>query len=195
MIPRPSRFTSLVERRTRTANVHGHVVRWREADPAAEASTCDVFVLAADPASASESLRGSYRGDVFSSPDGLAFDARGVLWIQTDMSSRRMWHPRLTPQRRDFRVFGNNQMLAVVPSEGVVRRFLTGPVGAEITGFAMTPDSRTLFVNVQHPGEPLSDSPFNDPRDPTRVSRWPDGGRPRSATLVITRDDGGVMGA
>jgi uncharacterized protein len=50
-------------------------------------------------------------------------------------------------------------------------------------------------VNVQHPGEPLSRAIFNDPSDPTRWSRWPDGGRPRSATVVITKDDGGVIGA
>jgi len=86
-------------------------------------------------------------------------------------------------------------MLAVVPDEGIPRRFLTRPVGAEITGFTLTPDGRTLFVNVQHPGEPLSRETFSDPADPTRWSRWPDGGRPRSATAVITKDDGGVIGA
>jgi secreted PhoX family phosphatase len=62
---------------------------------------------------------------------------------------------------------------------------------------AMTPDLRTLFVNIQHPGEAGSDGP-NDPDDPRRISNWPDfrsDGRPRSATLVITRDDGGVIGS
>jgi hypothetical protein len=29
-----------------------------------------------------------------------------------------------------------------------------GPVGCEITGIALTPDGRTMFVNIQHPGEP-----------------------------------------
>jgi hypothetical protein len=179
----------------REGNVHGHVVRWREEDPASESFLWDVFVLAGDPRSTTASLRGNIRGDLFSAPDGLAFDARGVLWIQTDMSSLRMWHPRLAPERRDFEAFRNNQMLAVVPAEGVVRRFLTGPVGAEITGFTLTPDGRTLFVNVQHPGEPLSRPAFSDPSNPTRVSRWPDGGRPRSGTVVITRDDGGIIGS
>lgn len=178
----------------RPGNLHGHVVRWREKEPAAETFEWDVFVLAGDPASASSNRRGDIRGDVFSAPDGLAFDARGVLWIQTDMSSLNMWHPQLAPERDDFRAFRNNQMLAVVPSEGVVRRFLTGPVGAEITGFTMSPDGRALFVNVQHPGEPLSGAKFNDPSAPARWSRWPDGGRPRSATVVITKDDGGVIG-
>jgi secreted PhoX family phosphatase len=179
----------------RAQNVHGHVVRWTEKDATAETFDWDVYLLAGDPASSSQHLRGDLRGDLFSSPDGLAFDARGVLWIQTDMSSVKMWHPRLAPEREGFKAFGNNQMLAVVPSEGVVRRFLIGPVGAEITGFAMTPDGRTLFVNVQHPGEPLRGAVFNDPSDPSHWSRWPDGGRPRSATVVITKDDGGVIGS
>jgi secreted PhoX family phosphatase len=40
-----------------------------------------------------------------------------------------------------------------------------------------------MFVNIQHPGEEGD-------------SHWPDGGNaiPRSATLIITKDDGGVIG-
>jgi uncharacterized protein len=49
-----------------------------------------------------------------------------------------------------------------------------------------------MFVNIQHPGE--SPSERGDPADPSRFSSWPDGGRPRSATVVITKDDGGVIG-
>lgn len=59
----------------------------------------------------------------------------------------------------------------------------------------MTPDGRTLFINIQHPGEPLDDTVFaSDPGAPSRFSSWPFGGRPRSATVGITRDDGGVIG-
>jgi secreted PhoX family phosphatase len=53
-----------------------------------------------------------------------------------------------------------------------------------------------MFVNIQHPGETASER--NDPRNPTAVSRWPDGaaaGRPRSATVVIRREDGGIIGS
>ena len=66
-----------------------------------------------------------------------------------------------------------------------MRRFLTGPVACEITGLTFTPDWRTLFVGVQHPGEEGASSHF------------PDGGTaiPRSAVLRITRDDGGIIGA
>jgi secreted PhoX family phosphatase len=78
---------------------------------------------------------------------------------------------------------------------GQIKRFLTAPRGAEVTGITMTPDMRTLFVNIQHPGE--SNSMRSDPANPKAVSSWPDGAegqRPRSATVVIQRDDDGVIG-
>jgi secreted PhoX family phosphatase len=74
-----------------------------------------------------------------------------------------------------------------------LRRFLVGPRECEITGIAESPDGKALFVNIQHPGEETVPK-FEDPT--TFASHWPDGGdsRPRSATIVITRDDGGVVG-
>jgi secreted PhoX family phosphatase len=76
-----------------------------------------------------------------------------------------------------------------------VRRFLTGPRGCEVTGLTQAPDRRTLFVNIQHPGENPGER--SDPRRPMALSAWPDGasgGRPRSATLAVRRADGGVIG-
>ncbi|GAB1436467.1 hypothetical protein MASR2M32_27140 [Sphaerotilus sulfidivorans] len=85
-------------------------------------------------------------------------------------------------------------MLACDPTQGEIRGFLLGPAGCEVTGVVMTPDLRTMFVNIQHPGE--SPSERSDPADPMKLSRWPDGaGRPRSATVVIRKDDGGVIGS
>lgn len=49
--------------------------------------------------------------------------------------------------------FGNNQMLVADPRTGELKRFLTGPLGCEVTGIAATPDFRTLFINIQHPGK------------------------------------------
>jgi secreted PhoX family phosphatase len=179
----------------RAKNEHGHILRWHEPDPTAEILTWDVFVMAGDPESTVETNQGAIKGDLFSSPDGLAFDSRGVLWVETDISSGKMNHPAFTPDRVEFAAFGNNQMLAVDPATGIVRRFLTGPIGCEITGFTMTPDARTLFINIQHPGEPLDDLIFaSEASQPTRFSTWPYGGRPRSATVVITKNDGGVIG-
>ena len=79
---------------------------------------------------------------------------------------------------------------------GEIRRFLTGPNGCEITGIAFTPDNKTMFINIQHPGEPADER--NDPAKLTAISTWPDGpkaGRPRSATVVVRKLDGGVIGS
>jgi hypothetical protein len=78
-----------------------------------------------------------------------------------------------------------------------VRRFLTGPVGCEITANITTPDGRHMFVNIQHPGEGPQPHPArNDPAKPAAISSWPDGPgrRPRSATIAIRRVDGGLIG-
>jgi secreted PhoX family phosphatase len=95
----------------------------------------------------------------------------------------------------DYANLGNNQMLMADTKTGLTRRFLTGPKGCEITGITMTPDGRTLFVNIQHPGETASER--SDPAQPNAVSSWPAnqfinavGGRPRSGTVIITRQDG-----
>jgi secreted PhoX family phosphatase len=124
------------------------------------------------------------------SPDGLFCDPRGVLWIQTDVSSRAVG-------QGPYQGFGNNQMVAVDPSTLEARRFLVGPRGCEITGIAFTPDLTTLFVNVQHPGESRT-STCCDPERPAEVSSWPAGDgrtRPRSATVAIRRLDGREVGA
>jgi secreted PhoX family phosphatase len=174
----------------RAKNVFGHIVRWRErgGDAAALAFDWDVFVLAGDRDHPEADRRGTIKGDGFGSPDGLWIDARGVLWIQTDVSTSVL-------NRGDYARLGNNMMLAADPATGEVKRFLTGPRGCEITGVITTPDGRTMFVNVQHPGETASER--SDPAKPTAISAWPDGGagRPRSATLVIRKNDGGVIGS
>ena len=166
------------------ANRFGHIVRWREegGDVAATRFRWEVFVRAGPPG------RGEVRGDAFANPDGLWFDSMGTLWVQTDMSSNSLG-------RGEFAPLGNNQMLAVDPATGVFRRFLTGPRGCEITAFHTTPDNRSAFVNIQHPGETPGD--FSNPGEPRRFSNWPDyapNGRPRSATVVIRRKDGGIIG-
>jgi secreted PhoX family phosphatase len=174
----------------RPNNVFGHIVKWREegGDPASASFRWDHFVLAGDSSSPDGMKRGNIRGDAFGSPDGLWFDRRGVLWIQTDVSTSVL-------NRGDYANLGNNQMLAADVATGDIRRFLTGPAGCEITGCTMAPDGRSLFVNIQHPGEPASER--SDPASPRAVSNWPDfrpDGRPRSATLVIRREDGGLVG-
>jgi secreted PhoX family phosphatase len=174
----------------RAQNGFGHIIRWRErgGEATETAFAWDVFVLGGDPRHEDVAKRGTIKGDGFGSPDGLWIDPRGVLWVQTDVSTSALG-------KGDYAGLGNNMMLAADPASREVRRFLVGPKGCEITGVITTPDARTMFVNIQHPGE--SPSERADPRHPTAVSAWPDGsadGRPRSATLVIRKQDGGVIG-
>ncbi len=173
----------------RANNSMGHIIRWREdGDHDGVAFAWNHFVLAGDPANERPEAQGNVKGDVFGAPDGLWVDGRGVLWIQTDMSPTAMG-------RGDLARLGNNTMLAADPRTGEVRRFLVGPVGCEVTGATGTPDGRTMFINIQHPGETPSER--TDPSNPQRYSSWPDhrpDGRPRSATVVIRRRDGGVVG-
>jgi uncharacterized protein len=171
----------------RANNVYGHIIRWREQgnDPRATRLAWDVFVLCGDPSMPEAAKHGNIQGDIFGSPDGLWFDARGMLWIETDISTSAL-------NQGDYATIGNNQMLAADPATREIRRFLTGPRGCELTGVVTTPDGRTMFVNIQHPGETPRER--SDPANPTAVSTWPDGGRPRSATLVIRKNDGGVIG-
>jgi secreted PhoX family phosphatase len=191
----------------RTVNNWGHIVRWNEAggNPTATTFTWDIFIIAGNPSVYSDARRGTANitaANMFNSPDGLAFDSFGRLWIETDGSFANSG---------DFAGMGNNQMLAADPVSGEVRRFLVGPSGCEITGLTFTPDRKTLFCNIQHPGE-VGSHP-NAPadylaqpaaardnwiaRNASAFSKWPDGAdaaRPRSAVVVVRRTDGGVIG-
>lgn len=200
----PRYYEDLKGATTQKGNVHGHIIRWREAgsDAAAVTFAWDIYLFGAE-ATAAANVNLSKLTDVndFSSPDGLWFDKNGMLWIQTDDSA--------------YTDVTNCMMLAAIPGKvgdggavtaasgmptlkgadataATVRRFLVGPKDCEITGLAMTPDRKTLFVNVQHPGENGSLA--------TPTSAWPASQtdaastrRPRSATVVVTRSDGGEI--
>ncbi|UGY90694.1 PhoX family protein [Streptomyces gobiensis] len=177
----------------RTPNPYGHIIRWREkhGDNTATTFNWDIFLLAGDPAY--DDAVELDETNILGSPDGLSFDADGRLWIQTDISNSSQNVPE-----KGYDNIGNNAMLTADPRTGEIRRFLVGPRGAEITGMAITPDQRTMFVNVQHPGEASAAWGKPTPADPRAVSNWPDfdpEGRPRSATVAIRRTDGGKIGA
>ncbi len=174
----------------RADNQMGNILRWQEDgnDAASTTFRWTHFVLAGDPVMAKPEHQGNIKGDIFSCPDGLRFAPNGLLWIQTDISTSVM-------NQGIYKVFGNNMMLVANPETQEIKRFLTGPSGCELTGISFTPDLRTIFVNIQHPGETASER--SDPDKPLAISRWPEGakaGRPRSATLAIRRKDGGVVG-
>ncbi len=173
----------------RANNVMGQIIRWKDTgDFDGATMQWNHLVLAGDPAAQRLEAKGNIKGDLFACADGLAFDARGTLWVQTDMHASQMYKGELVNM-------GSNQMLACDTATGEMRRFLTGPVNCEITGVTWSPDGRTMFINIQHPGENASDR--SDPKDPAKFSNWPDyapGGRPRSSTVVIRKKDGGVIG-
>ena len=170
----------------RAHNTMGQIIRWKEqGDYAGQRFEWNHLLLAGDPANTRAEAKGNIKGDVFSGPDTIAFDQRGVLWIGTDTD---------TSGQGEFAHMGNNQLLACNPVTGEVRRFLVGPMRCEITGATWAPDGRTMFINIQHPG---SGAP-NNGSNPRRFSNWPDFnpvGRPRSATVAIRRLNGGVIGA
>ncbi|WP_282437151.1 PhoX family protein [Vibrio amylolyticus] len=166
----------------REKNPYGHIVRWRpsKGNHTSPSFEWDIYVLAGNPEVHETGLMAGTaninKDNMFNSPDGIGFDKAGRLWIQTDGKYSN---------KGDFSGMGNNQMLCSDPATGEIRRFLTGPIACEITGLAFTPDSKTMFVGVQHPGESLA------------PSHYPDGGSsiPRSTVVVITRKDGGIIGA
>ena len=205
------RTTTGVDQR---GNPNGHIIRFAEDGGYADALsfTWDVFLFGARATAdaANVNVSGLTDANDFSSPDGLWFSYAnpGLLWIETDDGA--------------YTDVTNCMLLAAIPGrvgDGVtktitnvdgaatqtvttfvgknlgernLRRFLVGPKECEITGITETPDGKTLFVNIQHPGESTT------PNFATGEfgSHWPGGGltRPRSATIVITCDDGGEVG-
>ncbi|MCY4467436.1 MAG: PhoX family phosphatase [Thiotrichales bacterium] len=163
----------------RERNGYGQIVRWTPdgGDHLSGGFDWDLFVVAGNPAVHDDARAGSdnvNEDNMFNSPDGLAFDSNGMLWIQTDGNYSN---------RGDFDGQGNNQMLVGDPETGEIRRFMVGPRECEVTGIAWSTDRRTLFVGIQHPGDKGG-------------SHFPDGGdtAPRSCVVAITRDDGGAIG-
>lgn len=191
------------EANPRSNNVWGHIVRWNEAggDATALGFTWDIFVLAGQPSVTGERAPSANinADNLFNSPDGLAFDSFGRLWIQTDGAKSNTG---------DFANQGNNQMLVADPISKEIRRFLVGPSGCEVTGITWTPDRSAMFVNIQHPGEhgghprsPTAPSDGAIAANPTSFSTWPASQtpgaapvRPRAATVVVRRNDGGPVG-
>jgi secreted PhoX family phosphatase len=163
----------------REANNYGQIVRWMpdNGDHSATGFGWDLFVTAGNPTVYKDAYAGSKNvtaENTFNSPDGLAFDTTGMLWIQTDGSYSN---------KGDFANQGNNQMLIGDPESGEIHRFMVGPNECEITGITWSPDRKTVFVGIQHPGEKGN-------------SHFPGGGNalPRSVIVAVQRDDGGLIG-
>ena len=193
-------------------NPNGHIIRWQEPSPEATTFTWDIFLFGANADADQNNVNISklINDNDFSSPDGIWFsNATHICWIQTDDGAYTdvtncMMLAALPGTVGD----GATKVITNVDSTGAtkevttkvgahldgtkLRRFLVGPKDCEITGIAETPDGKALFVNIQHPGENTATANLASP-----ISTWPasvPGARPRSATIVITRDDGGTVG-
>lgn len=148
-------------------NIHGHITRYFEKNSDLGALEFDFEIFAAGG-----------RQSGFSAPDNLTFDSNGDLWTVTDMSSGSM-------NKGVFTEFGNNGVYVIPsagPAKGVALQFASAPKDAEMTGPWFTPDERTLFLSVQHPGENTTDA-----AKPT--SMWPHrqgDDQPRPAVVAIS---------
>ncbi|HEV7606778.1 MAG TPA: PhoX family phosphatase [Steroidobacteraceae bacterium] len=181
----------------RPENKSGHIIEIAEGGDDATATRFEwnVFLLAGDPRTgryivdarevvpgslaSTDTYFGGYpnRADVspIHCPDNLGIDPQGRLWIVTDTDD----HGR-----------ANNGCFVVPtsgPQRGLARQLASGPTGCEVCGCEFTPDGRTLFLSIQHPGE---GGTLDNPR-----SDWPDrNGMPaRAALLAIEREDGGPV--
>jgi hypothetical protein len=219
----PRYYADLKGSSNQTGNVNGHIVRMKEAgsDAAALAFQWDIYLFGAqaDADGARVNVSGLTDDNDFSSPDGLWFSQAipGLMWLQTDDGAYTdvtncMMLAAVPGRLGDGQAQvitsqavptngGADQSVATLVGEkassGNLRRFLVGPKGCEITGITETPDGRAIFVNIQHPGESTSSATVAANNAAAFQSHWPDGGlaRPRSATIVITKDDGGVIGS
>lgn len=208
---------------TARGNRNGHIIRLKETGNTTEATafTWDIYLFGAgaDLDAANINVSGLTADQDFSSPDGLYFSrasnaagqVKPLLWFQTDDGAYTdvtncMMLAAIPGTVGDggARTITNTTAggvaspqatrVGAAPTAATLTRFLVGPVECEITGVDSTPDGRTLFVGIQHPGE------GGTPAAPT--SHWPDSQatgtagatvRPRSAVAVITKDDGGVI--
>ena len=214
----PRAYTDMKGTSAQNGNPNGHMVRMKEG-ATVSAFTWDVYLFGAEAGADKTMVNiSSLTADQdFSSPDGLAFSkATGICWIQTDDGAYTdvtncMMLAAVPGQVGD----GGKKTLSYTKSDGskldivtpvgkaatesTLKRFLVGPKGCEITGLSETPDGKTIFVNIQHPGEGTAMANIGDATK--YQSQWPSnvgygaGKRPRSATIVITKNDGGVIGS
>ncbi|MBO9623693.1 MAG: PhoX family phosphatase [Sphingomonas sp.] len=204
-------------------NPNGHIIRLKETGDTTEATsfTWDIYLFGAgsDLDAANINVSGLTADQDFSSPDGLYFSrsshaggqVKPLLWIETDDSAYTDvtncmllaampgtvgdgGARTITNKDKNGVTATQATRVGAAPTAATLKRFLVGPVECEITGIDSTPDGRTLFVGIQHPGE------NGTPAAPS--SHWPDSQtgtpaatvRPRSAVVVITKDDGGIVG-
>ncbi|MBY0355974.1 MAG: PhoX family phosphatase [Rickettsiales bacterium] len=145
----------------------------------------DIFLEGGDPAIEAHQASYIHRPSVhgwLTNPDNLTSDQGGNLWVCTDGQEEAIQ---------------SGDGIYAIPTRGVDRGkpklFFTAPIGAEVTGPTFTPNGKTLFVSIQHPGDSPESSTFRQPS-----TRWPVSEQslpPRPTVIAITKDDGGVVGS
>lgn len=172
----------------RAENTTGHILELsppgegKDADHAAANYKWDVFLLAGDPSKPEQGAKfgeGVTANGWLVTPDNIAFDPKGRLWIATDGAN-------------DFDI-ADGLYATEVDGAGraVTRFFFACPTGAEMCGPCFTPDGKTLFVSVQHPAE--NSESLDKP-----TTRWPDfadNSPPRPSVVAITHKGGLEIGA
>ncbi len=218
--PNPRVYTDMKSATAQNGNPNGHILRMKEgaAGSAATSFTWDVYAFGAQTdADAAKVNWSNLTGDQdFSSPDGLVFSPyTGIMWIQTDdgaytdVTNSMMLAAQpgqvgdggkktLSYTKTDGSTLSVDTYVGKAPTANTLKRFLVGAKDCEITGLCETPDGKAMFINIQHPGEGTK---MADIADPTKyTSQWPSnagygaGKRPRTATIVITKNDGGKIG-
>jgi secreted PhoX family phosphatase len=183
----------------RPDNDYGHIIELIENDndAASRLFRWNLFLLAGDPRQEETRFLTRYedlvagqlsRADCYyagfndasavspiACPDNVGFDPSGRLWIVTDS---------------DGDLVANDGCFVVPttgPDRGRLIQVVSAPIGAEVCGCEFTPDGKTLFLAIQHPGSGGTvDSP---------ISHWPDGGTlpARSAVIAVSREDGQAL--
>ena len=216
----PRAYTDMKGETAQNGNPNGHILRVKEgaAGAAATGFTWDVYAFGAqaDADAGQVNLSSLTSEQDFSSPDGLVFSpSTGIMWIQTDdgaytdVTNCMMLaavpgqvgdgaKKTLAYTRTDGSALSVDTFVGKAPTAATLKRFLVGASACEITGLCETPDGKAVFINIQHPGETTKMADIADPSKYT--SQWPAnagygaGQRPRSATIVITKNDGGRIG-
>ncbi len=172
---------------TRPENKWGHIIELippgeaKEADHAAAAYKWDILILCGDPSKPETGAKfhpETTADGFFMTPDNIAFDPKGRMWVATDGMNAFDLADGIYGVDTDG------------PGRALPKSLFSAPSGAECTGPAFTPDGKTMFVAVQHPGE-------NSDNIEKLTTRWPDFNPampPRPSVVAIMRSDGGEIG-